>query len=326
MKLPYEGRKPKILVKREFETDSSFGCEPEKRDADSHIKLGFVNLDKPSGPTSTTTVNHLKKILHIKKAGHSGTLDPKVTGVLPVGLVDATKTLTYLLLAGKEYVCLMHVHKPAPEKKLRKTITSFETKITQLPPVRSRVKRVERQRQIYYIDIIEIKGQDVLFRVGSEAGTYIRKLCHDIGLKLKVGAHMTELRRTKVGPFNVKNIATLQELEDAYHFWKRDGKEELLRQFVLPVEFSVSHLPSIWLIDSAADSICHGASLKIPGVSKLHSGIKPGDKVALLTLKGELIAVANAEMDSNTVMESSSGVVAKPERVVMLSGTYPKGW
>jgi H/ACA ribonucleoprotein complex subunit 4 len=325
MPLPYEKRTPETLVKREALTDPSFGCEPGKRDTASHLRLGYVNLDKPSGPTSTDTVNYVKRILSVKKAGHSGTLDPKVTGVLPVGLMDATKTLTYLLLAGKEYVCLMHVHKRVEDEKLRKTIMCFETRITQLPSVRSHVKRVERQRQIYYIDILEIDGQDVLFKVGSEAGTYIRKLCHDIGQKLKVGAHMLELRRTKVGSFHAKDAVTLQQLEDAYHFWQNND-EKLLRQFVLPVEFSVSHLPSIWLLDSAVDSVCHGASLKVPGIARLHSDIKVGDKVALLTLKSELVAVADANMGSDEIMSADAGIAAKPERVIMAVGTYPKGW
>jgi H/ACA ribonucleoprotein complex subunit 4 len=220
----------------------------------------------------------------------------------------------------------MRVHKEIPEAKLRKTIMGFETKITQLPPVRSRVKRVERQRKIYYIKIHEISDKEVLFTVGSEAGTYIRKLCHDIGEKLKVGAHMAELRRTKVGPFYEKQSVSLQDLKDAHHFWKEDGKEKLLRKFILPIEFSVSHLPKIWIIDSAVDAICHGASLKIPGVSKLDSDIKPNDIVALLSLKGELIAIAKAMLDAESIMKLDRGTAAVLKRVVMPEGTYPKGW
>ena len=326
MQLPFENRDYKVLVKKDSETDPNHGTEPDKRDIESHVRMGYVNLDKPSGPTSTMTVNHVKNILQVKKAGHSGTLDPKVTGVLPTALLGATKTLTYLLSAGKEYVCLMRVHKDVPEKKLRRTIMEFETKITQLPPVRSRVKRVQRQRDVYYIKIHEIKDNHMLFTVGAEAGTYIRKLCHDVGVKLRVGAHMVELRRTKVGPFDEKHSVTLQDLKDAYHFWKQNGDEKLLRKFILPVEFSVSHLPKIWVLDSAVDAVCHGATIKIPGISKLESDIKPNDTVALLSLKGELIAVAKAMLDSRSIMEMDKGTAAILKRVIMSEGIYPKGW
>jgi H/ACA ribonucleoprotein complex subunit 4 len=326
MPLPFENRKYEVLVKRESETDLKCGIDPAKRDMESLIRLGYVNLDKPSGPTSTIAVNYLKEIMHVKKAGHSGTLDPKVTGVLPTAMMDATKTLTFLLSAGKEYVCLMRVHKEVQEAKLRKTIMGFQNEITQLPPVKSRVKRVERQREIYYINIHEIDGQDVLFTVGCEAGTYIRKLCHDIGQKLKVGANMVELRRTKAGPFHEKDSVTLQDLRDAYHFWKQDNDEKLLRKFVLPVEFSISHLPKIWVTDSAVDAICHGAKLNMPGIVKLDSDIIANDTVALLSMKGELIAVGKAMLNSESIAEMDKGTAAILTRVVMSQGTYPKGW
>lgn len=325
MPLPFEMRKYEVLTKREAETDPNHGVDPDKRDMESLIKLGYVILDKPSGPTSTQTVNYLKDIMHVKKAGHSGTLDPKVTGVLPTAILNATKTLTFLLSAGKEYVCLMKVHKQVDEDKIRKTVMKFQDEITQLPPVKSRVKRVERKRKIYYIDIHEIDGQDVLFTVGSEAGTYIRKLCHDIGVKLKVGANMAELRRTKVGPFDEKQSVKLQDLRDAYHFWK-EGDEKLLRKFILPVESSVSHLPKIWVIDSAVDAICHGARLNIPGVAKIDSDIVGNDTVAILSLKGELVALGKAMLDSNSILEMNKGTAAVLKRVIMSEGTYPKGW
>jgi H/ACA ribonucleoprotein complex subunit 4 len=150
-------------------------------------------VDKPSGPTSHQISAYVKDILAIDKAGHSGTLDPKVTGVLPVTTGRATKGVQLLIKAGKEYVALMHIHKDIDEAEVRKACEEFIGKIQQLPPIRSSVKRQLRTRSIYYFEIIEIEGRDVLFRVGCEAGTYIRKLIHDLGQRLGCGAHMVTL-------------------------------------------------------------------------------------------------------------------------------------
>lgn len=176
-KLPFETVKRKVLVKKQAKANPDMGCDPNKRTIPELIKYGIVNIDKPKGPTSHQVSSYVQKILGVSKAGHSGTLDPRVTGVLPIALAQATKTTQTLLKAGKEYVCIMHLHKAVDEKKIRAAIKSFIGEITQLPPIKSAVKREERQRTIYYIKVIEIDGQDVLFKVGCQAGTYIRKLC-----------------------------------------------------------------------------------------------------------------------------------------------------
>jgi H/ACA ribonucleoprotein complex subunit 4 len=323
MKLPYERIKREILIKRE--TESSHGTEPGKRTIEQLLKTGIINLDKPSIPTSHQTVTYVKKILNIRKAGHSGTLDPKVTGVLPIGLNDGTKILQALLKAGKEYVCLMHLHKKIEPKEITKVLERTVGKIKQLPPIKSHVKREMREREIYYIHLLEIKDQDVLFIVGCEAGTYIRKLVHDIGAKLKIGANMQELRRTRVGPFREDSLVTLQQLTDAYQ-WYKEGKEEPLRKIVFPLEKSVDHLPKIWINDGAVDSLCHGAKLGIPGIVKLHSNIKKGDLVAVMTLKDELVMLGRAHLSSNFIMKNEHGYAVVIERVIMPVDTYPKFW
>ena len=111
-------RKRSVLVKRKGKTDPSFGLLPEKRILKQHLSLGAINLDKTSGPTSHEVAAWVKRILEVDKAGHSGTLDPKVTGILPVLLEDATRIMETLLLAGKEYICLMRLHKPVPKKRI----------------------------------------------------------------------------------------------------------------------------------------------------------------------------------------------------------------
>lgn len=321
--LPFEGIKRSILVKAEADTDLRYGCIPEKRTLLQLLDYGVVNIDKPKGPTTHQVADYVKKILQIDKAGHSGSLDPAVTGVVIVALGKSTKVVHYLLHAGKQYVCIMHVHQPVDETKMREVITSFIGKIIQMPPVKSAVKREWRERSVYDIEILEISGQDVLFRVDCEAGTYIRKLVHDIGRKLGCGAHMAELRRTKVGAFDESNKTTLQELQDAFVFWK-DGDESHLKKIIMPMEKSVEHLSKVWIFDSTVDSVCHGATLNVPGISKIESPAAVGDPVAVMTLKNELVAVGSLQMLPQDVISKERGVAVRVERVFMDPGTYPK--
>jgi len=325
-KLPAD-EKREVLIKASDYTDSDYGCEPDSRPMEKHLELGVVNLDKVPGPTSHEVVSWVKRILRIKKAGHGGTLDPKVSGILPIALQGATKLTQTLLPAGKEYVTFMHVHEDFDLEELQEVFEDFRGTITQTPPVRAAVKRRPRERDIYYLDFIERSGNDVLFKVGCEAGTYIRKLCHDIGQALGTGAHMAGLRRTRTGPFGEdETMSNMHDLVDAYHFWKEDGVEWPLREVVLPAERMVEHLPKIVVRDSAVDALCRGADLAAPGVLSVETGIGQGTLVAEMSLKGELIALANSKMTSEEIIGADSGVVASPERVVMKPGVYPKEW
>jgi len=321
-KLPFELIQREILIKREAETDLNLGCYPDKRTTEELADYGIINLDKPKGPTSHQVSDFVQKILHIRKSGHSGTLDPAVTGILPVAIGRATRIVEVLLKAGKEYVGVMHLHKDIDEKLIRKVCNEFIGKIIQKPPLRSSVKRVEREREIYYLEIMEIDGKDVLFKAGTQAGTYIRKLCHDIGEKLKIGAHMAELRRTKVGPFLEDTKVTLQDLTDAYHYWKSENNEKLLRKCIQPIENAVKHIPKIWVLDSAVNSLTHGMDLKIPGIVKLESGIEPENTVAVMTLKDELIGIGIAKLSSEIIMKEEKGIAVKIHKVFMLSDFY----
>jgi len=239
----------------------------------------------------------------------------------------AIKVIPVLLKEDKEYVGILRLHAPVDEDKLRKVIKEFEGPIYQRPPLRSAVKRRVRIRRIYRFDILEIKEKDVLFRVWCEAGTYIRKLCHDIGEVLGVGAHMQELRRIRAGPFSENNnISTLHDVVDAYYFWKEDGNEKLIRKVILPVEFAVSHIPKIIIRDSAVDAIAHGAYLAVPGILRVETGIKVGDNVAIFTQKNELVAIGEAMMRSEQMITAKSGIAVKPKQVIMKPGVYPPIW
>ncbi|MCD6248197.1 MAG: RNA-guided pseudouridylation complex pseudouridine synthase subunit Cbf5 [Hadesarchaea archaeon] len=324
--LPSDVRR-EVLIRAHDVSNPDYGCEPRERAITDYLRLGVINLDKPVGPTSHELVSWVKRILEVPKAGHGGTLDPKVSGVLPVALQRATKVMQVLLPAGKEYICLMHLHGDVPDHLLEQVMKEFEGEIYQRPPVRAAVRRSLRRRRIYYLELIERDGRDVLFRLGCQAGTYVRKLCHDMGKALGCGAHMVELRRTRTGPFREdESLVKLHDLADAYAFWKENGTEKYLREVVQPVEVAVSHLPKIFVRDAAVDAICHGASLAAPGVLGVETGISLGTLVALMTLKGELIALAKSLMTSREIREADHGIVAKPERVVMEPGTYPRKW
>jgi len=321
--LPFEKIKREILVKKEAKTDDKLGCTPIERKTEEIINYGIVNINKPQGPTSHQVSDFVQKILNIKKSGHSGTLDPHVHGVLPVALGRATRIVQGLLKSGKEYVGIMHLHKDIEEKKLMETIKKhFTGKIKQIPPLKSAVKRIERTREIYYFDILEKEEKDVLFIVGCEAGTYIRKICFDLGKKLGSGAHMLELRRTKAGPFNEKTLFTLQDLTDAYHFYRNENNDKFLRKAIQPVENAVKHLPKIWVFDTTVDTLCHGAGLNIPGISRLNDKIKPNDIVAVMTLKDELIALGNAKLTSEEIIKQEKGLAVKTDKVFMEPGVY----
>src|SRR3989338_4111461 len=251
-----------ILVKRESETSTKYGRDPAQRSVEELINCGIVNINKPKGPTSHEISAYVQKILGLQKAGHAGTLDPAVTGVLPVAVGKATKVTQHLLGSGKEYVAIMHIHKPVTEQQLRAVIAQFIGKINQLPPKKSAVKRQLRERKIHYIDILEIKEKDVLIKCGVQAGTYIRKLIHDIGATLGCGAHMAELVRTKAAGFTDSEMWSLQDLTDAYHYYTSEKNETFIRKVLLPAEHAVRHLKKVWVIDSAVNSLCHGARLK----------------------------------------------------------------
>jgi H/ACA ribonucleoprotein complex subunit 4 len=221
----------------------------------------------------------------------------------------------------------MKLHGEATEKRVNEVLNEFEGTIYQRPPLRASVKRQLRTRRIYYIDFLEMDGRNVLFKVGCESGTYIRKLCYDIGEVLGCGAHMQELRRTRAGPFVEKgDIVTLHDVAYWFMEWQKQKDEKILRKFIQPMERALTLVPKIHIRDSAVDAICHGANLTAPGVLSLETGIKSGLMVAVLTLKGEAVALAKAVASTEEILGMEHGVVAKTERVLMPRGTYPKCW
>jgi H/ACA ribonucleoprotein complex subunit 4 len=328
--LPWEKR-DKTFYRLKDDIGGEYGKTPEERSIPELLKYGFVNLDKPSGPTSHQVSALVKHFLELKKTGHGGTLDPKVTGVLPVALEKSTKVLQYLLTAGKEYVAVMHLHKPVDFEELKKIEKVFVGDIIQVPPVRSAVKRRPRKRKIYYLKILEYdeEKKNVLFKVGTEAGTYIRTLCVQIGNYLGVGAHMIALRRTKAGSFNEKSSVNLVELKDAYYLWKHCGYEKELRRVVLPVEKAVEHLPKVYIDDIAASAVLYGAKVLLPGIVKTQK-FEKGENVAIFTMKDELIAIGKALVSFEELLKlketTGKGEIIKVNTVLKDRDYFPPLW
>ncbi len=324
---PWETKR-ELLTKAEDSTNPKYGCKPSERPPKQYIQFGTINLDKPAGPTSHEVAAWTKKILKIQTIGHGGTLDPKVTGVLPVTLEDATKMVQALLYSGKEYVCVLKLHGDVDEAKLRHVLTEFEDEIYQRPPLRSSVKRQIRTRRIYYIDYLEHDGRNVLFKVGCEGGTYIRKLCFDIGEILGVGGHMQELRRTRAGPFTETSAKCVTLHDVAYWFGEFEAmnEQEYLCKFIEPMETALMGMPKLVVRDSAVDAICHGANLTAPGVLQVDTGIEKGSLVSIFTLKGEAVALGKAVASTQEVLDLKHGPVVELARVLMPRGTYPRVW
>jgi H/ACA ribonucleoprotein complex subunit 4 len=324
LKLPSE-ESEQLLIKSQDTTSPDYGCVPESRGIQALLQYGVINLDKPSGPTSHEVVSWVRKILNIPNAGHGGTLDPKVTGVLPCALGKATRAVSALLTAGKEYVGVMKLHNLESKKKIETAFKIFTDKIYQRPPLKSSVARRLRVREIYYLKLLEMEENNVLFQVGCEAGTYIRKLCYDIGEALCSGAHMLELRRTKVGKFNENNnLTTLQDLKDAFTIYQEEGNDVYLKKIIFPAEKMVEHMPKIFIRDTAVDALCHGADLAAAGVCYVDARIKQDMLVAYMTLKKELIGFGRSNKRAMDIYKAKSGIMAKTKKIFMERGIYPR--
>jgi H/ACA ribonucleoprotein complex subunit 4 len=286
---------------------------------------GILVIDKPRGPSSHQVTAWVGEMLGTSHVGHSGTLDPMVSGVLVVMLGNAVRLAPLLLQEEKEYICLARLHGDVPPEQVQCVAKEFTGRIYQRPPVRSAVARSLRIRTIHELEILDVEGRLVLMRVRCEAGTYLRSLCHDMGLALGTGGQMQELHRSRSGPFSIGDACSLHELKDAV-VMAREGEMSPLRKFVLPVEAAVLPLPRVIIRDTAVDAICHGASLACPGILTCEGEFRKGGLVAVMTGKGELVCLGEALVPSKTCLPGGTGLVVAPRTVFMKPGTYPRGW
>ncbi|MEK6848071.1 MAG: RNA-guided pseudouridylation complex pseudouridine synthase subunit Cbf5 [Nanoarchaeota archaeon] len=223
------------------------------------LQFSILNIDKPAGMTSFDVDTKIKNIIGVNKTSHFGTLDPAVTGVLPIALGRACRLMEFFIHKRKTYIGEMHLHRDVEKEKLLSEVRKFIGVIRQLPPVKSSVKREEREREIYRWDIQKINGDDVEFEVECEAGTYIRKLVSDLGERIG-GAHMTRLRRIKAGIFEEKDMCSVEELENAVKELKR-GNEKLLREMLIPGEIVCAILPNLEIKKEYSSLILTGKPL-----------------------------------------------------------------
>jgi H/ACA ribonucleoprotein complex subunit 4 len=307
------------------------GSSPLARTLEQHLSYGVINLDKPANPSSHEVVSWIKRILRVERTGHSGTLDPKVTGCLIVCLDRATRLVKAQQSAGKEYVGVIRLHDALDDVKVlqRAIETTLQGALFQRPPLISAVKRQLRIRTIYNSKLLEFDAPRRLgvFWVQCEAGTYVRTFCVHAGLLVGTGGHMQELRRVKSGVLSERdNLVTLHDVMDAQHVFDTTKDETYLRRVVMPLEVLLTNYKRIVVKDSAVNAICYGAKLMIPGLLRFADGIELNDEVVLMTTKGEAIAVAIAQMTTAVLATVDHGVVAKIKRVIMERDVYPRRW
>lgn len=220
----------------------------------------------------------------------------------------------------------MQVHCNFDINELNNILKKFVGTIYQKPPVRSSVKRRVRKKRVYSITILDVENKFVLLKISSDPGTYMRKICHDAGVILGCGAHMRELRRIRSGIFTENSkLVTLQEVSEALYLWRNCKDESDLRNILLPVEFATCGMPKVIIDDNAVNAIAYGAMLTAPGIVA-YQDFKYKDTIAILTLKGELVAVGEADIDSDKLAEIKKGIVIRPKRVIMQRDIYPKSW
>jgi H/ACA ribonucleoprotein complex subunit 4 len=309
-------------------TDENYGHYPQERPVESLLDYGFILLDKPAGPTSHEVVSWVKKILGINKAGHSGTLDPGATGLLPLGLGEGTKGLSVLLLGPKEYYALTRLHGYVTKERIMSTIKEFTGEIYQRPPQRSSVKRETRIRTVYEFEDIEHYDRLLLIRILCQAGTYIRKIVYDLGEVLSTGATMIELRRTRIIDLseNAYDFVKLHDIVDAFKMYKETGDDKKLRRLIQPIELCLHGIRAVIIRDTAVDAVCHGAQIAIPGVLALPDDLRLGELVGLYTLKGEIVGLAEAAMTKREIEDNAKGLAFHTRRTIMKPGTYPRVW
>ncbi|TAJ45294.1 RNA-guided pseudouridylation complex pseudouridine synthase subunit Cbf5 [Methanofollis fontis] len=284
---------------------------------------GLIVVDKPRGPSSHQVAAWVGDMLGVP-VGHAGTLDPQVSGVLVVMTGPAVRLAPVLLREQKEYVCAMRLHGDADRTRIEETAATFVGRVYQRPPRRSAVKRTLRIRKIRDLEILDIEGRLVLFRVVCDAGTYIRSLCHHLGLAIGTGAHMQELRRTRSGSFTEDEAVSLHDIRDAA-VATEGGDPAPLSRIILPPVRGIGDMPRIVVRDAAIDALCHGARLAGVGVVS-RTKYRKGETVAVLSQKDELVCLGEALSASDAYAPGETGLVLAPRTVMMAPGTYPRGW
>jgi len=297
--------------------ESPLRAPPGERSVEDLLRFGVVNLDKPAGPSAHQVAAWVRDLANLERAAHAGTLDPKVTGCLPSLLGDATRLAPVFLEGAKEYIAVLELH-GLPPTDVEATIAEFETDLYQKPPRKSAVTRRLRSREIYDLEVLELEERQALLHIRCESGTYIRKLCHDLGMALGTGGHMGALRRVATDPFDDTDLVTLQDLADGLAWAREDGYEEYLREIVSPAERLMDHLPAITIARNAAEQVAQGAPVYAPGVVETDdaaAALSPGadDLLACYTPDGSAVCLGELVGDP----DADEGAVVSLKRVLV---------
>lgn len=280
------------------------------------INFGILNIDKPAEWTSFDVVNYVRKMLGLEKCGHFGTLDPMVTGVLPLCLGNACRIQEYFMHRDKTYIGIMKIHQEITKEKLEGEMKKFLGVINQLPPRISRVKRVLRKREIMEFKILKFDAEkkEAEFIAKVEAGTYIRKLIDDLGKNLEIGAHMASLRRIQAGLFSQedKEFVKIEELEKAVEEYK-NGNEENLRKLLIPAEIITKLIPVVEVKEEFVEKLMNGSPL-------FREMLENSEKSLKIIEKKEPFAVVSdnklVEIARFSDKFENKEIIAKPEAVL----------
>ncbi|RME03404.1 MAG: RNA-guided pseudouridylation complex pseudouridine synthase subunit Cbf5 [Planctomycetota bacterium] len=314
------------IVRFQAETDMNYGSAPQERKLEDYINLSVVVVEKSKGKTAHYISKRVKEIfediLDPCKIGHLGQLDPPLTGLVGVSLARACKLSSFLTELDRKYTAWLHFNRFIPNEKVEKALEIFEGTIKQVPPVRSRSRRILRSKDIFKLELLEYRKKKAKIFIHCESGTYVRKLLQDIARYLAWGVKISGLRRVGIGPFTLKDAVSFRELAQAYESAK-NGSEEKLRQLLKPVEVCLEGFPSIYVQDSCIRLLCCGAPLFTRDIAKLDASIDGEKRVLVRSLKGEIVCVAMPVGTAEEIAQKEDNeIAAHPTRTIMSPYTY----
>ena len=285
----------------------------------------FVLVDKPRGPSSHQVTAWVRDLLGVPVAGHAGTLDPNVSGVLWVGVGPGLRLVPLVLEFPKTYVGVVVLHGDVPAARLEAVVAEFVGPVFQTPPVRSAVKRERRVRTIHRLELLERDGVRLLLRAVVDSGTYVRTLAVDLGDALGVGAHLEELRRTGTGPFGEADAVPVRAVADA-RAAAAAGDPSPLLALLRPIEEVWREFPVLVLKDAAASAVAHGAPLAPGGVSSVSRAFAKGDHVVLVNRARELVATGVAVRSADERRDAEGGWIVASTKVFADPKRFPPLW
>ena len=293
--------------------------------ADRLAQGAFLLVDKPRGPSSHQVTAWTRDLLAQPRAGHAGTLDPNVSGLLWVGFGPALKLLPLLLEFPKRYVGVVVLHGPVDPRAVTRVLEEFRGPIYQTPPVRSAVRRERRVRRIHRLHLLDSEGAFLLVDVVADSGTYVRTLAVDLGEALGVGAHLDELRRIGTGPFTEDGAVTLSNLADA-RAEADSGRPEPLLALLHPMREVWTQFPTVVLKEGAVSSVAHGSNLARGGIASVSRSFSKGAKLALIDRQETLVATGHALYSSEEIPQVKEGWVVDTDRVFVDPSRFAPSW